>query len=336
MSQVVGIRQFREGQSRSNWPTSVLQPTEATLFQENFNRLPFQLSHNLGNHPLFEIPYLVELSEFLLRDKLPGRVTVFTDDAHVQQGWNRSNRRGITAAECLADIQSLKAWVMLKDIQKHSAYSHLINQFVYELEELTNLPIRRDITWIDAYLFVASPGMVTPYHIDHESNFLLQIHGEKTINLFNPAERTILTEGEIERYYVGDLSAAKFRDDVQAKAMVVAMKPGVGVHHPPLAPHWVRNGSDYSVSLSILFFMRAFDLRAKVYQVNHYLRRLGFRPTPPGQSELKDRVKQMMMSDLGYHPRHKQEIVRFGLNKYAFPAQMMAKLRQRASSASSH
>jgi hypothetical protein len=43
------------------------------------------------------------------------------------------------------------------------------------------------------------------------------------------------------------------------------MVPGVAAHHPPLAPHWVRNGAAVSVSVSIDFCMRAFDRRARVY-----------------------------------------------------------------------
>ncbi len=31
---------------------------------------------------------------------------------------------------------------------------------------------REDVTWEDAYIFLASPNAVTPYHIDHEATFL--------------------------------------------------------------------------------------------------------------------------------------------------------------------
>lgn len=332
MDQILSVRSFPEDQPSSAWPSRLLNRGEAPEFRANFNKLPFQLSHTLGDHPLFEIDRLVELSQFLGHDDAPGRVIVYTDLAGLHQGWNRSNSRGMGAAECLTNIQSLKSWVMLKDIQKHPVYRDLVDRFIGELEELTACPLRKDITWIDAYLFIASPGMITPYHMDHESNFLLQIHGQKTMNLFDPSDRTILTDDEIERYYVGDINAARFREEIQCKAKVFDMRPGIGVHHPPLAPHWVRTGDEYSVSLSLLFFLRDFDLRAKVYQANHYLRALGLHPTPPGPAPLRDRVKQLVMSDLGYRPRDKNRVVRFGLNKYRAPSLLIKKLKERMKS----
>jgi hypothetical protein len=330
MVQILDAQSTRTDPIALRWPPKLLVADEAPIFRDDFNNKPFGLSHNLGNHALFELSRLIELGKFLSRDSSGGRVIVYTDDADVRQGWKRSNSLGLDATESLENIQTTKSWVMLKDIQKHPDYAALLDQFISELENLVGCSLRSEITWIDSYLFIASPNMITPYHIDHESNFLLQIHGEKTVNLFDPSDRTILTEDEIERYYVGDMNAAQFREEIQSKAMVFRIRPGLGVHQPPLAPHWVRNGSEYSVSLSILFFLREFDLKAKIYQANHYLRRLGFTPQPPGHSDLKDRAKQIVMSDLGYRAREKNRVVRFGLNKYRAPYLLAKKLRSRS------
>jgi hypothetical protein len=269
----------------------------------------------------------VKLACFLEESQVDGRVTLFSDDAALTQGWQRSRRPGANVSECLADIEKSHSWVLMKDIQTHPDYRDLVDRFVSELEQMLGRAVRPSITWIDAYLFVSSPGMVTPYHIDHETNFLFQVKGEKTVNLFDPADREILSEDEIERYYVGDLSSARFREPVQQKARVFELTPGLAVHQPPLAPHWVRTGpSRHSVSLSILFFLREYDAVAKVYQVNHYLRRLGLRPASPGRAALRDRVKQLVMSDLGYRPQRKTEVLRTGLAKYRAPLSFATKL----------
>jgi len=206
----------------------------------------------------------------------------------------------------------------MKDVQKHDDFRCLIDQFVAELEQIVARPLRSLSSWINADIFVASPGMVTPYHIDHDVNFLLQVHGEKTVNLFDPGDREILAEEDIEQYYIGNHNAAKFREGAQSKAKVFALRPGIGVHQPTLAPHWVRVGGEYSVSIAILFFLHDLDRRAKVYQFNHYLRRIGVRPTPPGQSIVRDCIKQLILSDLG-HPKYKQQALRFALEKYKAP-----------------
>src|SRR5258708_34236326 len=109
MVQAVSVQPCPENQPIAALPSRLFKASEAPQFRANFNRLPFQLSHCLGNHPLFEIPRLVELSQFLSYDA----VTVYTDDPEVQQGWDRSNRLGMGAAEWLTNIQTLKSWVWL-------------------------------------------------------------------------------------------------------------------------------------------------------------------------------------------------------------------------------
>ena len=327
MSSAAGVSPDPAGPPGPAWPARILRTDEAPRYQSDYNRMPFQFAHHLGNHPLFEVPQLVKLACFLEESRVSGRVTLFSDDAALTQGWQRSRRSGTNVSECLADIEKSHSWVLMKDIQTHPDYRDLVARFVTELEQLLGRAVRPSITWIDAYLFVSSPGMVTPYHIDHETNFLFQVKGEKTVNLFDPSDREILSEDEIERYYVGDFSSAKFREPVQQKARVFELSPGLAVHQPPLAPHWVRTGSTrHSVSLSILFFLREYDAVAKVYQVNHYLRRLGLRPASPGRSALRDQVKQLVMSDLGYRPQLKTEVLRTGLGKYKAPLSFATKL----------
>jgi hypothetical protein len=51
--------------------------------------------------------------------------------------------------------------------------------------------------------------------------------------------------------------------------------------------------------------MRSIDLNARVYQVNHLLRKLGLTPTPPGHIAIKDRAK---MTALGVFAKGKPDI----------------------------
>lgn len=304
-------------------------------FRDQFNRSPVQFSHALAGHPLFDIPRLVTLSR-LLEKKGGGRVSFQAGTARVNQGWGVPPPAKVSSAvEAIGRIQDSGAWVLLKSVQEDEEYAALLRQCLAELEELTAVPLRRQITWSDAYIFIASPRSVTPYHIDHESNFLLQIHGEKTMNLFDQDDRSVLTEEEIERYYIGEMSAARYKEENQKKARTFQMRPGTGVHHPVRAPHWVKNGEDYSVSLSILFFLRAFDLQARVYQANHVLRRLGMTPTPPGRSAMKDGIKIFAMGNLGYKPRTKSQVIRFGYKKFTAPVflgrRILERLKQRSS-----
>jgi hypothetical protein len=68
------------------------------------------------------------------------------------------------------------------------------------------------------------------------------------------------------------------------------MRPGTGVHIPLNSPHWLKNGDEISISLSINYQYKD-DRRKNIYQANYYLRRAGLKPKPPGSSKLIDHMK---------------------------------------------
>ena len=294
-------------------------------FAKDFNRLPFAVSHNLGNHPLFELPRLVELAKTLWA--LAGSKVLFQDGgAAFENRWDEIPNKALSFIHGIRDIQQSGSWVLLKSVQEDPEYKACIDSCVAELSELTGVDLKKEITWIDGYIFIASPGAVTPHHIDHESNFLLQVHGEKNFNVCDPGDRTVLFEEEIENYYAGDLSAAGFKPVSQEKAYVFPLSPGAGVHIPSKGPHWVRNNDQYSVSFSINFCIRETDVKARIYQCNHYLRKLDFVPTPPGQSAFKDRLKVMALGRVGKtNAANKNELLRQNVKRLEGASRVIGK-----------
>jgi ribosomal protein L16 Arg81 hydroxylase len=141
-----------------------------------------------------------------------------------------------------------------------------------------------------AFIFVSSPGAVTPYHIDHEYNFLLQIAGRKQMALH---DRSAVSEQELERFYRGEHRNLALADRAGHRAQVFELGPGDGVHVPVNAPHYVRNGDAVSVSFSITFRTPEGDRRSAVYAVNDRLRRLGLAPRAVGAVPLVDRTKYL-------------------------------------------
>jgi hypothetical protein len=195
-------------------------------------------------------------------------------------------------AATIEQLHEAGAWMKLSGANAiDPEYEVLLRHILQALESLAGFPLREQITWSVLTVFMASPHIITPYHIDHESNFLFQVSGTKRISLFDPHDRTLLSEDEIEQFYAGNFEAARFREHYQAHGTEYTLVPGAVVHHPPLAPHWVKNGDEVSISVSIGFCMRGFDRSARVYQVNHFLRKLGLQPTPPGKSPLRDGIK---------------------------------------------
>jgi len=144
----------------------------------------------------------------------------------------------------------------------------------------------------EVIIFVTSPRRISTYHIDSETNFLLQVHGEKDISIFSKYDREVLPEDEIERFWCEDNNAAVYKPQLQHRADVVRLVPGNGVHIPVNAPHWVQNDNNISVSVSINY--HSWDSEyAHLYCANHFLRKkLGLTPTPPRQSPLLDSFKR--------------------------------------------
>lgn len=278
-------------QSTSQLPDRILQPRSE--FREKFNRVPFMFSHNLGEHPLFEIPRLVKLANTLI-EAGPQTIRCQINKVPVDTKWKDVPAKEQFRAQLpdyIANIETSDSWLLLYSVQRDPDYKALLDQVVAELEQQTGIDLRGEMTWLDAYIFIASPQAVTHYHIDHESTFLFQIHGERTANLFDGHDRSILTEHELEDFYLGNLDAAQYTQEKQHKAYVYPLSPGKGVHHPVCAPHWFKNGNSYSVALGIHFGLRSLDSQAKVHQVNYFLRKLKLKPMPPGRSAWRDQLK---------------------------------------------
>ena len=76
----------------------------------------------------------------------------------------------------------------------------------------TGHPEARRIELREAFIFVSSPGAVTPFHIDPEWNFLLQVRGRKIIHVFPADDRSLVSEEELERFYSGGHRNLAFRE----------------------------------------------------------------------------------------------------------------------------
>jgi len=98
----------------------------------------------------------------------------------------------------------------------------------------------------------------------------------------------------------------------------------------------VRNGDCVSISASFIFSTRTLNARAKVFQANHFIRRLGLRPREPEGSHLRDatrlsdRMKSAGMRLLSKRrPRSRHELIFSGADRLGRSIGMVSRLRQR-------
>jgi len=269
--------------------TQPLLELDPQIFGAYFNRKPFHVRHGLNGHRLFELPRLLQLAR-----SLPEKFVEY-NAGHLPVGVRPEDtpRTGLSAEETIRRIQDCGSWMVLKRVEQDPEYGAILDRCLDEIGAHASRlapPMRSR----QGFIFLSSPGAVTPFHIDHEYNFLLQIRGSKTVNMWDPEDRFVLPDEELERFYASFAHRnLPWRDVFQTTAFVLPLAPGQGLHFPVTVPHWVKNGPEVSVSFSITFSTAQSERRELLYKANARLRKLGITPTPPGQSILLDRTKQL-------------------------------------------
>lgn len=264
-------------------PLLGIDPTE---FSRCFDRRPFLIEHQLCDHPLFDLERLLQLAR-----ELPERLIEYNAGTiPVNQDQAKTPRNGLSVEETIHRIRECKSWMVLKQVENDPAYKALLEECLQEVRPFSE-PITPGMCQPHAYIFLTSPRSVTPYHIDPEHNFLLQIRGNKIIRQFDGLDPTILTHEELEAFYGLRQRNMTLKEENRDRCWTYNLRSGQGLHFPVTFPHWVENGDDVSISFSITFRTPDLDRRRAVYQVNHRLRKLGLRPLPYGQSMMSDRWK---------------------------------------------
>lgn len=248
----------------------------------------YRFQHSLGGLPQLNLDAVRAVTERLLDKGLYDQI-MFNNGLPDAPTLNADADSGRELLDALAQYETRRAWLRLTRLDEVvPELTSVVEQFYADLSELHGRDIRPEVIKTFVTLFVSSPGTVTPYHIDHTWNYLLQIHGAKTVHLYDPNDLQVLSQTERENWY-GQRTPATQRPGLAGVAYDIG--PGDGVHHPVNAPHWVQNGPQVSVSLSLGLCLRRSTRDAQVYQFNYLLRRLGMTPTPPNRSAWRDALK---------------------------------------------
>jgi hypothetical protein len=315
-------------EARSTAKQHVIEP-EGTKFRGQFNEKAFLFSHNLKGNPLFSLPRLTKLAEFLIKKEGANCVRWKNADSPVDAKWDQRppDEQLANVSEAIQNLDKSGSWVVLYRVQNDPEYSAILEQALDDIEEMIGHPLRPEITWKDSYIFMASPHALTPYHIDHETAFLMQVHGDRKAYLWDQKDRSVVTDLELESYYMGDLGAGTYKDDKKDKAIEFAMDAGKGVHHPVLAPHYYKNGDDYSVACGVHLCLRDVDRKGRAYQTNAFLRKLGLNPTSIGLDPAKDEKKMRFMERFDKkNPTTKYDLIRSGAARLRKPYKLIGKI----------
>jgi hypothetical protein len=264
-------------------------------FVNNFNRRPFKIRHQLCEHALFDLQRLIELSRTLPAD----RVEYNAGDLPISQDPNRTPQNGLSVEETIERIANCKSWLVLKNIELDVDYKSLLERCLREIEGFSSL-VSPGMTQQQGFIFISSPGSITPFHIDPENNFLLQIRGTKTVWMFGQDDRVVLNEQQIEEFFHGAHRNLAFNESYRERGQKFQLLEGEGLHFPVVAPHFVENGPEVSVSFSLTFQTADSADRQTLHRFNRKLRRFGINPSGVGRSPWRDQLKLSFLKSLRF------------------------------------
>lgn len=256
---------------------------------ERFNPARIQVvRHNLSEHPLLSLSALTALAHRLAKKQ----VRFHAISAQAGSDFERApeeHRHAMEFDQALASIETSGAWIALHNVQTDPEYRALLDATLDQVEARVG---HRDPGMFNRafWIFIQSPGSVTPFHMDHEQNFLMQIRGRKTARVWHPED--CLDNYTLEVFHSEyTRREVRYDDAWNVRAHKFDLEPGVGCYMPFTGPHLVHNLDGVSVTISMTYCTEETRRVETIHRGNHSLRRLGFTPKAVGSAPWLDAVK---------------------------------------------
>jgi hypothetical protein len=256
---------------------------------------PSTLSHRLAEHPLFTLDSLLALAKRLPKDQVRFYYAAGVKAGSALEGVADRHKGDLSLDEAISRIAEKKSYVFLQNLETDPEYNRVIQSVLSEIEPVIQ---RQDPGMYGrcGWVFLSSPGAETPYHRDHEKTFLFQIRGSKSLSVFDPADPTVVSASENETFHSAHtLRETVYRPEIQPKAKVFTIEPGIGLYMPFSAPHWVKNHDEVSISFSVTCNTLSSRRIEYVHRTNRLLRRVGLEPNGAGVSLSVDQLKFVAM-----------------------------------------
>ncbi len=267
--------------------TGIFPPQSRETFARCYPEVPHRLAHNLHRHPLLEFDALAQLAEALPADDVEYNLA----DLPIAVS-GKPDRGELSIGDTIRRIGDAGSWAVLRNIEQHPAYSALLNNLldliVPEVEAKTGPMLHRA-----GFIFVTSPGGVTPCHFDPEHNILLQIKGSKEMTQYPVTDERYASQQAHEQYHLGGPREIAWSAELESGSTTFAIGPGEGLFVPYMAPHFVRNGAEPSISLSITWRSEWSYEEADARGFNALMRSWGMNPAQPKRWPGRNRGKAL-------------------------------------------
>lgn len=255
-------------------------------FRALYPEQPGIVRHGMADHPLLKLEALVELAQRMR----PVDVEYNRGDLPIGVDPAATPANGLGIAETIRSIEECGSWMVLKFVEQDPVYRALLAETLAGLEPAVD-PVTGAMLKQEGFIFISSPGAVTPFHFDPEHNILLQIRGHKVMTVFPPGDEEIAGAELHEAFHRGGHRNLPWSEAFAARGTPFALGPGEGIYVPVKAPHWVRNGDEPSISFSITWRSKWSFHEEYAHGFNRLLRRIGVKPTPPHRFPQRNLIK---------------------------------------------
>ncbi|AUT59734.1 cupin-like domain-containing protein [Paraburkholderia terrae] len=271
-----------------------LLTVDSAVYETAFNNKPFGFKHYLHQLPMFQPEALAELAkkyganpaDYYVSNSAPTPGTRFFD----------VKAKTLKPDEALAQLATGPTRVLLKRPENYDAgFRELLDKLFEKVVELRGGLNGEKVERLESAIFVSSASSTTPFHFDPEINHFFQIEGDKHYHVYPPSA---IREDELEDFYVQgivEIGQVDLATRDRSLEHVFDLVPGSGFHQPQDAPHWVQTGAERSVSYAVVYETDATRARGRIFAANHYLRKLGVNPQPPGADPGTDNAKSSVM-----------------------------------------
>jgi Cupin-like domain len=259
----------------------------ASAFAALYPEIPGKVRHNLADHPMFTLEALVALAGRMQAKD----VEYNRGDLPLGIDFDDVPTNGLSIADTISGIERNGSWMVLKFVEQDPAYRELLAETLADLDA----PIRAatgPMLKQEAFIFISSPNSVTPLHFDPEHNILLQLRGTKAMTIFAADDEEIAPPRAHERLHSGEGHRNLSSDDrFAARGERFELTTGDGIYVPLMAPHWVQNGPDVSISFSVTWRSAHSYAEAEARGMNAILRQAGLDPASPKRYPARNLVK---------------------------------------------
>lgn len=257
---------------------------------------PAKLCHQLSGHKLLTIDALARLAERMPASSVEYNLGKLPLGVRPED----TPANGLTLGETIRTIDTNGSWAVLKNVEQDAAYAALLDGALRELAPLVEHQTG-PMLHQEAFIFLSSPGSVTPFHMDPEHNILLQIMGEKVMTVFPAGDEELVPATKSEAFHAGGHRNLDWQAEFLDRGTPFHLLPGDAIHVPVKAPHFVENGPAVSVSLSVTWRSERSVAEGELHGLNALLRRwelptarIGVRPERQRASRFAYRIMRKL------------------------------------------